>query len=70
MINYESIVLELGCGISGIVGLLMSPKIQSFIATDQEYVFKKLKLNLSENAMTATKPKTGRKAGPKRSMTL
>lgn len=66
MINYDSIVLELGCGISGIVGLLMSPKIQSFIATDQEYVFKKLKLNLGENAMTTTKPKTGRKAGPKK----
>lgn len=65
MINSDSTVLELGCGISGIIGLLMAPKIQSFIATDQEYVFKKLKLNLRENAVVAKKQKTGRKAGPK-----
>lgn len=47
--------LELGCGISGIVSLALSPKIRTYIATDQEYVFKKLKLNIAENT-TQQKP--------------
>jgi len=44
-----STVLELGCGISGILAVVLGPKVGRFIATDQEYVFKLLKGNIVEN---------------------
>lgn len=56
VLSLSSTVLELGCGVSGIVALAMSKKVERFIATDQEYVFKMLKSNLDENA---TRPKSG-----------
>ena len=49
-LDAESTVLELGCGISGLLALSLGPKIGHYIATDQEYVFKLLRANLGENA--------------------
>ncbi len=49
-LSTNSTVLELGCGVSGIVALATSTKVGRYIATDQEYVFKILKSNLEENA--------------------
>ena len=66
--THESTVLELGCGVSGILALACAPKIHRYIATDQEYVFKLLKQNLENNATQAmqttanAKPSTRRKA--------
>lgn len=57
IIHSKSTVLELGCGVSGIVGLALSPKIHRYLATDQDYVFKTLKLNLEHNL---PKPKSHR----------
>ncbi|MCJ1429108.1 hypothetical protein MMC29_007021 [Sticta canariensis] len=54
-IGRGTIALELGCGISGTVSLALPPKIRTYIATDQEYVFKTLKLNIAENT-TQQKP--------------
>lgn len=48
----DSIALELGCGISGIIPLVLAQEIGKYIATDQEYVFKILKQNLAENIST------------------
>ncbi|KAJ1710368.1 hypothetical protein F9C07_1865539 [Aspergillus flavus] len=45
-----STVLELGCGISGLIALALSPKITHYIATDQEYVHRLLRSNLETNA--------------------
>ena len=73
---HDSIVLELGCGVSGILASACAPKIHRYIATDQEYVFKLLKQNLENNATQASKttgnakPSSRRKAPvlrPKRS---
>lgn len=50
LVDADSTVLELGCGISGLLALLIGPKIGHYIATDQEYVFKLLHANLDENA--------------------
>ena len=50
----DSTILELGCGISGIVGLTLASRVERYIATDQEYVFKLLKQNLAENQFKAT----------------
>ena len=45
-------MLELGCGISGLLGLVLFPKIGRFIATDQDYIRKILQKNLEENNVT------------------
>jgi len=44
-----STVIELGCGISGIISLTLAPLIESYTLTDQEYVMKLLNRNLLEN---------------------
>lgn len=51
LLGPSSTVLELGCGVSGVVALAMSKQVARFIVTDQEYVFKMLKSNLNENAI-------------------
>ena len=55
ILDRQSTVLELGCGISGIVAIASSPRVGKYIATDQEYVFKWLKPNIQNNV---PKPKT------------
>lgn len=60
----ESTILELGCGISGIVALTLAPKLARYIATDQEYVFKLLRQNLSTNAPKPKVTKTKVKEEP------
>ncbi|MCJ1244966.1 hypothetical protein MMC30_002167 [Trapelia coarctata] len=44
-----STVIELGCGISGVVALALAGRIGKYIATDQEYLLKTLKQNIDEN---------------------
>ncbi|KAF7956824.1 hypothetical protein EAE96_004150 [Botrytis aclada] len=50
IITPDSVVLELGCGISGLVALTLSPLLQTYILTDQPYVLKFLSQNLSSNS--------------------
>lgn len=52
-------MLELGCGISTLVGLTLAPSVRSYILTDQEYVMKLLHQNLSQNRQT-TRPASSR----------
>lgn len=49
-LNSESNVIELGCGVSGLVALSLSPRIARYIATDQDYVLKVLRQNIEVNA--------------------
>jgi hypothetical protein len=49
ILNSSSTVIELGCGISGIIGLSLAPRIQNYVLTDQSYVMKLLNENLREN---------------------
>ena len=53
----DSIVTELGCGISALIPLTLAPAVQHYIATDQEYVRRLFRTNLDENANTASKAK-------------
>ncbi|KKZ63805.1 hypothetical protein EMCG_01909 [[Emmonsia] crescens] len=53
ILNQNSTVVELGCGISGLIALTLAPSVGHYIATDQEYIHKLLKENLEANA-TAT----------------
>lgn len=56
VLTQGSVVLELGCGISGIVALTLAPRIGSYVATDQGYVLKLLNENLAENTTISTQP--------------
>ncbi|KAK8218855.1 hypothetical protein IWZ01DRAFT_166819 [Phyllosticta capitalensis] len=60
----SSTVLELGCGVAGIVPLALAPHIGRYIATDQDYVLKLLRQNIAENWNTADS--STRQSGSKR----
>ncbi|OJD39014.1 nicotinamide n-methyltransferase [Diplodia corticola] len=45
----HSTVLELGCGVAGIVPLVLAPRIGRYVATDQDYVLRLLKQNIAQN---------------------
>jgi len=69
LLDSSSLVLELGCGISGIIGLTLSKLVESYVLTDQDYVMKLLNKNLEENQQeTTSSSRKGRKsiAKPKR----
>lgn len=49
ILNSSATVIELGCGISGLVALTLAPLVGKYIATDQEYVRKYFGKNIDEN---------------------
>jgi hypothetical protein len=55
-------VLELGCGISGLIGLSMAPFLSKYILTDQHYVMKILRHNVAANQSSSTVVRSKRKA--------
>jgi hypothetical protein len=55
-------VLELGCGISGLIGLSMAPFLSKYILTDQHYVMKILRHNVAANQLSSTVAPSKRKA--------
>jgi predicted nicotinamide N-methyase len=46
-----SCVLELGCGVSALVGLALGPRVGRYVLTDQAYVGKFVLQNLEENGV-------------------
>jgi hypothetical protein len=65
IVSSTSSILELGCGISGIIGLSLSPFVKSYTLTDQEYVAKLVKQNLLENTVDSSTASKGRKSSQK-----
>ncbi|KAL2153049.1 hypothetical protein VTH82DRAFT_4204 [Thermothelomyces myriococcoides] len=53
ILSPSSVVVELGCGIAGLVGLLVAPRISRYVLTDQAYVAKLVEQNISDNWPTA-----------------
>ncbi|KAL8381267.1 hypothetical protein RB595_005510 [Gaeumannomyces hyphopodioides] len=53
-LSRSSAVLELGCGISAIVGLVLAPAVSSYTLTDQAYVSRLVEQNIQENRATLT----------------
>ena len=53
ILHSDATVLELGCGISGIIGLALGQRVKSYVLTDQQYVMKLLSENLIENHQLA-----------------
>lgn len=56
VLDQNSVVLELGSGVSGLVALTLAPRIRRFLATDQNYVFRLLKQNIHDNSLDAKSP--------------
>ncbi|OBT66150.1 hypothetical protein VE03_05168 [Pseudogymnoascus sp. 23342-1-I1] len=54
----SSTLLELGSGISGVIALALSPSVSSYTLTDQSYVLKLLRQNISSNLPFTRKPKS------------
>lgn len=52
-------VVELGCGVSGIVALALSPSVGVYVATDQGYVRKLFLENVNENRRHTNRNKGG-----------
>jgi hypothetical protein len=56
LLNTDSVVVELGCGVSGVLGLSLSIKVKNYIATDQPYILKMLRANLLANRQPVSRP--------------
>ncbi|KAH8432167.1 S-adenosylmethionine-dependent methyltransferase [Aspergillus melleus] len=50
LLSSSSTVVELGCGISGLMALTLAPSVRHYLTTDQEYVRRLLRQNLETNA--------------------
>ncbi|KAF7174833.1 hypothetical protein CNMCM7691_003519 [Aspergillus felis] len=59
----SSTVVELGCGISGLIALALGPSIRHYVATDQGYVHRLFRENLENNTTAAAS--TAAKSQPK-----
>lgn len=65
VLHPDAVVLELGCGITGLIGLVLSKRISRYILTDQRSVLKLLQENVDANAPPDTsmvKRRSSRKA--------
>ncbi|KAH6856820.1 hypothetical protein B0I37DRAFT_426324 [Chaetomium sp. MPI-CAGE-AT-0009] len=49
LLTPSSRVLELGCGVSGLVALLLGPRVARYVLTDQPYVAKLVEQNVAAN---------------------
>jgi predicted nicotinamide N-methyase len=58
VLHSSATVIELGCGISGLVALTLAPLVGEYVATDQEYVRKLFRQNIDENAAAAAASST------------
>lgn len=70
VLTSNSTVLELGCGVSGVVALTVAPKVGRYIASDQEYVMRLLKENIQRNSgspVECTRPSEDRSGRPQKS---
>ncbi|RMZ86349.1 hypothetical protein DV736_g6423, partial [Chaetothyriales sp. CBS 134916] len=49
ILHSEAVVIELGCGVSGLIGIVMAPLVSTYILSDQAYVMKTLRCNVDAN---------------------
>lgn len=54
-------MIELGCGISGLVALTLAPLVRKYVATDQEYVRRFFRQNVDENRPTSARKGSSKK---------
>ena len=51
ILHSRSTILELGCGITGLLGIMLEAKVSHYLLTDQSYVMKTLRDNVQHNAI-------------------
>ena len=56
ILNSQSHIVELGCGVSGLISLAVNKRVGKYIATDLDYVLRGLKKNLEENGVLRAEP--------------
>lgn len=58
-------IVELGCGITGLIGLVLSKLVSTYVLTDQRSVLKRLQENVGANtpAMSQAKGKSTKRCG-------
>ncbi|KIW93451.1 uncharacterized protein Z519_06056 [Cladophialophora bantiana CBS 173.52] len=61
VLHNRAVVVELGCGVAGLTGLVLSRLVQCYVLTDQAYVMKYLKENIAANTTTPREKKTFKK---------
>ncbi|KAJ5747595.1 uncharacterized protein N7511_009291 [Penicillium nucicola] len=66
-LNSSSTIVELGTGISALLALTLSPSVQHYIATDQEYVQRLFRTNLEANASIPSSAGAGTGRGSSKS---
>ncbi|OTB03340.1 hypothetical protein M426DRAFT_23903 [Hypoxylon sp. CI-4A] len=59
ILSPSSTVLELGCGISGLVGLVLAPLLTRYVLSDQSYVSRLVEKNIDENSHLANPKQPG-----------
>ncbi len=42
VLHGDAVIVELGCGTTGLIGIIMAPLVTSYLLTDQAYVIKTL----------------------------
>ncbi|KAJ5485129.1 hypothetical protein N7539_005117 [Penicillium diatomitis] len=67
LLSEHSVVAELGCGISALVALALSPSVHHYLATDQEYVRRLFRTNIEANSSVSrvTPAAAGKSKGSK-----
>lgn len=64
VLTADSTVVELGCGITGLIGITLGSKVKQYLLTDQEYVLKVLRENIQANETSNLKAKSEKHARP------
>ena len=65
ILDSQSVILELGSGISGLVPLILRSRVREVVATDQRYATKLLRENVLGNvAQARAKPSAGKPSKP------
>jgi hypothetical protein len=52
VLHNDAVVVELGCGVAGLIGLVLSRVVRHCILTDQDYVMRLLKENIAANTVS------------------
>ncbi|KAK0666112.1 hypothetical protein QBC41DRAFT_156916 [Cercophora samala] len=65
ILSSDSLVLELGCGISALVGLCLAPRVKGYVLTDQPYVAKFVEQNIAENTHISASTNKAKAKGKK-----
>lgn len=53
VLHQQANIIELGCGIAGIIGISLHGMVGTYILTDQEYVLKRLRVNVDASMESA-----------------